>query len=99
MQSAIEKKSWFKKFLYVVITALSIIIVDQGMKRIAIRYGRMEIEKKVTVKVKNKVYEIVVGVLKNNGYIKVDGIAGMQTVKIIENIYKSIQSGYEICFD
>ena len=47
----------------------------------------------------DKVYENVVGVLKNNGYIKVDGIAGMQTVKIIENIYKSIQSGYEICFD
>ena len=47
----------------------------------------------------DKVYENVVDVLNKNGDIKVDGIEGMQTVKIIENIYKSIKSGYEVCFN
>jgi predicted dehydrogenase len=47
----------------------------------------------------DKVYENVVDVLNKNGNIKVDGIEGMQTVKIIENIYKSIKSGDKVSFD
>ena len=46
----------------------------------------------------DKVYENVVDVLNKNGDIKVDGIEGMQSVKIIENIYKSIKSRSEIYF-
>ena len=47
----------------------------------------------------DKVYENVVDVLHYNGNIKVDGNEGMQSVKIIENIYRSIKNGYEVSFD
>ena len=40
----------------------------------------------------DKVYENVVDVLNKNGDIKVDGIEGMQTVKIVEYVYKSIKT-------
>ena len=41
----------------------------------------------------HKVYENVVNVLSNKGDIDVGGIDGMQTVKIVEAIYKSIKTG------
>jgi len=44
----------------------------------------------------HKVYENVVNVLCNNGNIDVGGSDGMQTVKIVESIYKSIEIGREI---
>ena len=44
----------------------------------------------------HKVYENVVNVLSNKGDIDVGGIDGMQTVKIVEAIYKSIEIGREI---
>ena len=46
----------------------------------------------------HKVYENVVNVLCNNGEIDVGGIDGMQTVKIVEAIYKSTEIGKEIFF-
>ena len=44
----------------------------------------------------HKVYENVVDVLHNNRDIDVDGIDGMQTVKIVEAIYKSIEISGEV---
>ena len=41
----------------------------------------------------HKVYENVVNVLSNKGDIDVGGMDGMQTVKIVEAIYKSIKTG------
>ncbi len=44
----------------------------------------------------HKVYENVVNVLCNNGDIDVGGLDGMQTVKIIEAIYKSAEDSKEV---
>lgn len=44
----------------------------------------------------DKIYENVVDVLSKNGSIKVDGVEGMQTVKIVENIYKSLNLDHNV---
>jgi len=44
----------------------------------------------------HKVYENVVNVLLHNGDIAVGGVDGMQTVKILEAIYKSAELGREV---
>jgi signal peptidase II len=58
MQSTVEKRSWFGKIMYMMVTSFLILVIDQGVKRIALRYGSMELEKSVTFKVKGVEREI-----------------------------------------
>jgi signal peptidase II len=59
MQTSVEKRSWFSKIFYMFVTSVIILVVDQGVKRIALRYGNMELEKNISLKFKGVEHEIL----------------------------------------
>jgi signal peptidase II len=59
VENSIGKKTWLNRILYVIITSLFIIVIDQGLKRIALKYGDIEIEKNITLKINGAEHEVV----------------------------------------